>query len=124
LTVRDELTVERASERITRSMAVIGALGTLAAFGARGWTWGAGFLLGALLSGLNFRWLRKMVLTLGGEGSPGSVYVALRYLFLGGAAYVILRYSPISLTAVVIGLFVLIVAVFVEVIFEIVYARK
>jgi hypothetical protein len=133
----DELTYERASERIGRSMVVIAALGTVLVFAARGWTWAAGFLLGSLISGLNFRWLRRLVESLGGraavdahaQGAPGmshrrTLFLALRYLLLAGAAYVILRYSPISLTAVITGLFVLIAAVFVEVVFEIVYARK
>ena len=131
----DELTYERASERIGRFMVAIAALGTVVVFAVRGWTWAVGFLLGSLISGLNFRWLRRLVESLGGntkdrhaQGAPGlshrSVFLALRYLLLGGAAYVILRYSPISLTAVIIGLFVLIGAVFVEVVFEIVYARK
>jgi len=135
----DELTYERASERIGRFMVAIAALGTVVVFAVRGWTWAVGFLLGSLISGLNFRWLRRLVESLGtytaerhAQGAPGlshrlshrSVFLALRYLLLGGAAYVILRYSPISLTAVIIGLFVLIGAVFVEVAFEIVYARK
>jgi len=134
----DELTYERASERIGRFMVAIAALGTVVAFAVRGWTWAVGFLLGSLISGLNFRWLRKLVESLGAraaeakdrhaQGAPGlshrSVFLALRYLLLGGTAYAILRYSPISLTAVIIGLFVLIGAVFVEVAFEIVYARK
>jgi len=91
----------------------------------------AGFLLGSLISGLNFQWLRRLVESLGGRNisdrprvSHRGVFLALRYLLLGGTAYAILRYSPISLTAVIIGLFVLIGAVFVEVAFEIVYARK
>jgi ATP synthase I chain len=106
-------------------MAVIGALGTVVAFAAGGWKWGAGFLLGALVSGVNYRWLRKLVESLGaGKPSRGSAFLAFRYLLLGGGAYVILRYSPLSVAAVFTGLFVLIAAMFVELIFEIVYARK
>lgn len=130
MAANEELTYERASERIGRFMIVIAVLGTGAAFAARGWTWGAGFLMGSLISGLNFRWLRRLVESLGG-GADGprprthrSLFLALRYLLVAGAAYVILRYSPINLTAVITGLFVLIAAVFVEVIFEIAYAGK
>jgi hypothetical protein len=43
---------------------------------------------------------------------------------LGGGAYVIVKLSSIRVTAVLAGLFVLTAALFVEVIFEIVYARK
>jgi len=122
----DELTFERAAVRIGRTMMVIGGLGTLAALVVRGWQWGGGFLLGAAISGLNFHWLRRLVAGLGGEGEPRnrSVVLGFRYLILGGGAYVIVRLSRISLAAVLAGVFVLTAAVFVEVIFEILYARK
>lgn len=125
MTAPDELDFERASGRIGRNMVVIAALGTAVLFALLGWQWGGGFLVGSLISGLNFRWLRRLVESLGGGQRPrGGRFLAFRYLLLGGIAYAILRYSPISLTAVITGLFVLIAAVFVEVIFEIVYARK
>jgi hypothetical protein len=50
--------------------------------------------------------------------------IALRYLLLAVAAYGIVRFSRISPVAVIAGVFVLTAAVFVEAIFEIVYARK
>jgi hypothetical protein len=132
MTATDELTYERASQRIGRFMVAITVFGTAVVFAARGWTWAAGFLLGSLISGLNFRWLRRLVESItptAGEQAPArpsyrGLLLAVRYFLLASAAYAILRFSPISLTAVVIGLFVLIGAVFVEVIFEIAYARK
>ena len=122
----DELTFERAAARIGRIIVVIAVLGTCGALGLGGWKVGAGFLLGALISGLNYHWLHKLVVALGGGGKPRyrSVILGFRYLILGGGAYVILKLSSISLTAVLVGLFVLTAAVFVEVIFEFVYARK
>src|ERR1035437_8473378 len=119
-----ELTYDRAAGRIGRFMIAIAGLGTVAALIAGGWKWSAGFLVGSLISCLNFRWLKRLVESLGGQRSRGAVWLAFRYLLFGGGAYVILRYSPISLPAVLAGLFVLTAAVFVEVIFEIVYARK
>ncbi|MBZ5726280.1 MAG: ATP synthase subunit I [Acidobacteriia bacterium] len=126
MTTTDELTVARAARRIERFMAGIAAFGAVAAFVFRGWQWAAGFLFGALLSGLNFHWLKRLVESLGGEGrrARGSVFLAFRYLLLGGAAYVILKRSSVSLPAVLAGLFVATAAVFIEVIFEIAYARK
>jgi hypothetical protein len=122
----DELSFERAAWRIGRIMMVIGSLGTCVALAARGWQWGAGFLLGAAISGLNFHWLYKLVAGLGTGDPPRhrGVVLGFRYLILGAGAYVILRLSKISLMAVLAGVFVLTAAVFVEVIFEIVYARK
>jgi hypothetical protein len=122
----DELTFERAAWRIGRILMVIGGLGTCVALIARGWKWGAGFLLGSAISGLNYHWLCKLVAGLGTGDLPRhrGVVLGFRYLILGISAYVILRLSGISLTAVMAGVFVLTAAVFVEVVFEIVYARK
>ena len=122
----DPLSFERAAARIGRILSVVAALGTCGALALGGWKTGAGFLLGAAISGLNYHWLHKLVESLGAGARPRyrSVILGFRYLILGGGAYVILRVSPIGLTAVLAGLFVLTAAVFVEVIFEFVYARK
>lgn len=121
----DPLSFERASARIGRILMVVAVLGTCSALALGGWKTGAGFLLGAAISGLNYYWLHKLVASLGGGGRPRyrSVILGFRYLILGGGAYVIVRLSSISLRAVLAGLFVLTAALFVEVIFEIVYAR-
>lgn len=124
MTAPDDLRYDRTARRIGRAMVVIATIGTVTALVLGGWKWGAGFLVGSLLSFQNYRWLKTLVEGLGGKAPRGSVFLAFRYLLLGGGAYVILRYSPISAMAVLTGLFVLIAAVFVEVIFEIVHARK
>lgn len=125
-TAPDPLSFESAAARIGRILTVVAVLGTCVALAVGGWKTGAGFLLGAAISALNYRWLHKLVESLGSGEHPRyrSVVLGFRYLILGGGAYVILRLSPISLTAVLVGLFVLTAAVFVEVIFELVYARK
>ncbi|HLK67541.1 MAG TPA: ATP synthase subunit I [Bryobacteraceae bacterium] len=121
----DELSYDRAARRIGRSMWAIALAGTVATFLIGGWKWGGGFLLGAGFSWLNYRFLCRLVESLGGTTPPhGGAFLTFRYLLLGGGGYVILRYSPINMKAVLTGLFVLIAAVFVEVIFEIAYARK
>ncbi len=122
----DELDYDRAAWRIGRNMAMIAATGTAAAFAWRGWSWGAGFFLGSLVSWLNYRALRGLVEALGGVKHPRGrgVWIALRYMLLGAGAYAIVRFSSISPLAVIAGVFVLTLAVFAEAIFEIVYARK
>jgi hypothetical protein len=84
---------------------------------------GAGFALGGAISWLNFRWLKYVVDGLSGKRvRPRLVVLAgFRYLLLGGAAYVILSYSSISLGATLAGLFVSVTAVIVEIFFEVVY---
>jgi len=125
-TAPDPLSFESAAARIGRILIAVSAAGTAGALALGGWKTGAGFLLGASLSGLNYYWLHKLVEGLGSGAKPRyrSVVLGFRYLILGGAAYAIVKLSPISLTAVLAGLLVLTAALFVEVIFEIVYARK
>jgi hypothetical protein len=100
MTVPDELTYERASERIVRFMAAIAGLGSMAVSTLWGWKTGAGFLLGALISGLNFVLLRGLVNRLGGSSPRRRFAMAYRYVLLAGGASVILRLSPISLPEV------------------------
>ena len=102
----------------------IGTLATGVVWLAAGWKWGLGFLLGALGAWFNYRWLKGIVGALGGGRRPGSVWLGARYLLLGAGCYVIVRFSPISAPAVITGMFVLIAAILVEVLFELRYARK
>jgi ATP synthase I chain len=121
----DERLFERAPERIARAMAAFAAGGALGAAVWRGWAWGGGFAVGAAASWLNFGWLKQIVDALGSARPPRRVVAmaVLRYVLLGGGAYVILRYTPISLPAALAGLFVPVAAVIVEILFELVYAR-
>jgi hypothetical protein len=122
-----EAEADRALVRISKAMFAIGAGGTILAFGWRGWTWGTGFAMGAILSWLSFRALKRMVDALGGKRPARSgvaVLAGLRYLLLGGGAYAILKYSQISVIAVLVGLFVSAAAVIVEIFIQLVYARN
>jgi hypothetical protein len=120
----DELDFARASRRIARFLAWVAVAGTLLAGALGGWHWAGGFALGAAAAWFNFRWLKRMVGALGGGPAPSSVRLAMRYLLLGGCAYVIVRFSALPGLAVIAGLFVLIAAIFIEIGFELVYARK
>jgi hypothetical protein len=122
---------DRAAVRIGRNMLWIAAAGAVACWAIAGWRWAAGFLLGSAISLFNYRAMKKLVESLGGQtpggrgiSVGGGLRFAFRFLLLGGAAYVILRYSSISIVAVLAGLFVLIAAVFLEAAFEIFYAGK
>ena len=123
ITNADDDFYERVTSRIFKVTLAIAAAGTLAALVWRGWSVGAGFALGSALSWINFRWLKHAVDGLAGKRArPRLVVLAgFRYLLLGGAAYVILRYSSISLRATLVGLFVSVTAVIVEIFFEVVY---
>jgi hypothetical protein len=123
---RDQLWMDRAVARIWKLIWAIGAAGAVALVAWRGWWWGAGWVIGTAVSALNFRWLKQLVLAIGGEDPKPrkAVFLGMRYVLLGGGAYVILRFSAISLPAALSGLFVSVAAVIVEIILELAYARN
>jgi hypothetical protein len=125
-TTSDEHFPERGIERIWKAMWVVAAGGALGLFAWHGWTWSVGWLLGSAVSALNFRWLKQLTEALGEEAAKPhkAVFLGMRYLLLGGGAYVILKYSPISLPAALAGLFVSVAAVVIEILFELAYARN
>ncbi len=121
-----ELDVSRALSRMRTLIGALGLGGTAAAFAWRGWQAGGGFALGAVISWLNFRWLHQIVDALAGKGIRKrlALIAGLRYLLLGGAAYVILSVSKISRPAALSGLFVTAAAVILEILFELRHARN
>ena len=122
----DELWMARAVERIWKLIWAIGAGGAILLLLWRGGWWGLGWVLGTAVSALNFRWLKQLVEGLGGEAAKPrkAVFLGMRYILLGGAAYVILSFSAISLPAALSGLFVSVAAVIIEIILELAYARN
>lgn len=125
----DQLFYGRALARIQYLMVFLCSAGLLVAAVYGGWRWAAGYLLGALASYANFRWLKQMVSALSDAAaskSPGTrfaVIFGLRYLLLGIGAYAILRFSTLSLAAAFVGLFVSVTAVILEILHELIYAR-
>jgi hypothetical protein len=122
----DEQHLERAVARIRKLTIALSVAGVIGMLLWRGWPWGLGFALGGGLSALNFHWLKRAASTIGtAQAKPRmAVVLGLRYLILGGIAYVILKYSAISLSAMFWGLFVAVAAVVLEILFELVYARN
>ncbi|PWU00789.1 MAG: hypothetical protein C5B51_24415 [Terriglobia bacterium] len=129
MTAPENMGFSQTVERLGKLIAGLAAAGALAAFLFRGWKWGAGFAAGAAISCFNFHWLKRLTEALGGAGGKplrrsSALFLATRYLLLGGAAYVILRYTSISFPAVLAGLFVSVAAVIVEILFELTYGRN
>lgn len=127
MTIPDDARYDLAVARIVRVIGILAGAGTLIILLWRGWQWAAGFALGAAISWVNFRWLKRITDAIGGAGQArpqSAVILGLRYLLLGGGAYVILRYSSISLPAALLGLFVSVAAVIFEILIELVYARN
>jgi len=120
---------ENALRRITRGMAALAAAGCLLCLVLRGWRWAAAYLLGAAAAGLNFRWLKRVVDALGGTarrrpGAKFAILMGLRYMLLAAGAYAIVNFTSLSLPAALIGLFVPVAAVILEIVFELIYASS
>jgi hypothetical protein len=115
-----------AGGRLNKLIFAAAAGGTITAGCWRGWPAAGGFALGAAVSWINYRWLERTVRRLGQKRSSAamSVLAGLRYAILGLGAYVILRFSRISLPAALAGLFVSVAAVLTEAIIQLWYARN
>jgi|SRR5713226_1946594 len=122
----EERRLARALDRMSKVMFAMAAGGTIALLVWRGWQWSAGWLLGCVVSTLNYRWLRRVTFSLNsGEAKQHkAVLLGLRYVLLGAGAYVILKYTAISLPAALAGLFIPAAAVIVEILIQLVYARN
>ncbi|MDQ6676991.1 MAG: ATP synthase subunit I [Acidobacteriota bacterium] len=118
---------ERLFKRLAKFMLLLGVAGIIGAGVARGWPAGVGFAIGAAASWWNFRSLRDVVKSLGTAGSSGTpgafAWILFRFIILAMGAFVILRFTKISLYAALAGLFVPVGAVILEAIFELTYAR-
>jgi hypothetical protein len=116
---------EYALERIHRVTFAIAAAGVLGALAWGGWTWGAGFAIGSGISWLNYSFLKQLAYSVGKPKTRKRivVFAGLRYFIFGGGAYVILRLTRISTPALLLGLFVSVAAVIVEIIVQLAYAR-
>ena len=114
--------------RIYRAMTVLGTVGTLLCSLLGGLDWGAGFLIGAALSALNFHWMKTAVDVIAqamstGSASRGAAGAMARFLFryalIGLAGYAIFKNSAISLRAFFLGLFLFLAAILAESVYEI-----
>jgi hypothetical protein len=103
----------RAVERIPRFMIGLGLVLTAPAWWEFGRSSALGFLGGAVIAFLNFRWLKSGVngladrVTNAGKRQSGAGIVArflLRYVLMGAAAYGILTSFPASLRGLFVGL--------------------
>lgn len=117
-----------ALQRIRKFMLVLGPVLCAAAWAEFGLRAAAGFLLGSVISYLNFQWLKSGVsgladrVTNTGKPLSGKGIVArflLRYMLLGVAAYAILTSFPASLRGLFAGLFLPVGAIVCEAGYEV-----
>lgn len=134
----EEQFVAAALRRIYRWMGGCAVAGTLGVLVWKGPWYGGGFAVGAVLSILNFHWMKGAVDRLAayfqptaalataqptvaarrpGRAAP-AVKFMLRYALIVAVGYVIFRTSILSLTAFLAGLFVFVAGVLAEMIYE------
>ena len=114
---------DRALRRVRLFALLVGATGSVTLLVTQGLRPAAGFLMGAALSILNFRGLAMLVNVLGGSPKPGplaALFIALRYLLIGCAIYVIVRFLGVTPAAVVWGLLAAFAAVILEILYELI----
>jgi hypothetical protein len=119
----DESFYEGALWRIRLLTGVVAVAGSIAMWVRDGLRPAAGFLLGAALSFLNFQAVSSLAHALGGSSRPGvlaAVLIALRYVLIGGALYVIISLLGYTPAAVLWGLLAAFGAVVLEVLYELV----
>jgi hypothetical protein len=121
-----------AEHRIEWMTIVFGLAGAMFAVVHWGWRPGAGVALGAALAWLNFRWLKQGVTALVRISTaqldserarvPLSIYAKFfgRFALLLVAVYVILSRSLLPVAAVLGGLFAVVAAVMIELMWELV----
>jgi hypothetical protein len=115
---------EQALRRVRFLALVVALTGTAAILIAYGLRTAVGFMLGAALSILNFRGLSMLVNVIGGAAKPGAlaaVLIALRYLLIGCAIYVIVRFLGVTPAAVVWGLLAAFAALILEILYELIF---
>lgn len=114
-------------------MLILGPVLSAAAWTIFGWRAASGFLLGTVISYLNFEWLKTGVsgladrVTNTGKRQSGKGIVArflLRYALLGIAAYAILTSFPASLSGLFAGLFLPVGAIACEAVYELCKALR
>ena len=115
--------------RITRWIVAVGLIGTpIAGLVAGPWS-ALGFGAGAFGSWWNYLYLRKAVASLAfaaaAQTNSGSARMVaglfLRFLVLGVGSIVILKYSKTSLVALLVGLFASVIAIGLEIVYELLW---
>lgn len=115
---------DRALRRIRILTPIVGIAGSLVVLVLQNARSAAGFLLGAALSTVNFYGIAKLASALGGASKPGplaAILIALRYLLISCAIYVMIKLLGFGPVAVLWGLLAAFGAVVLEILYEFIF---
>jgi ABC-type multidrug transport system permease subunit len=120
--------MEQTLVRIRRLTLILGAAGTAAVLVASGPREAAGFLAGAAFSLISLRsWIRLTGAAGGTSSAPSArtygLFLALRYVLLAVALYVIVKVLGITPVATIVGLLVSFAAVILGLLYESVISK-
>jgi hypothetical protein len=126
-TIHDSITYERIIPRVLRNMLVVSVLLLGPAFWLYGWAGSIGFALGAAVSYVNFRSLRRGIEGLADrvvnrhsreKGGRIILRFLVRYVLVGAVGYVIFRGSSLAFRGFLWGLCVPVAALMAEAVWE------
>ena len=108
--------------RIRNLTILLGLLGSAIAWAASGWPSAAGFLAGAAFSLASLHsWIRfaEMIDPDAPQrpGKAAGLFLALRYVLIAGALYVIVKYLRFTAAAMILGLLVSFAAVVIDLLY-------
>lgn len=106
--------------RLGRWILFVGAVAAPGVALRWGWPGGFAFAFGATAAYFNMRWLAGALLK---PTAPATGLLVIRFALIGGAAYVILELFGISPLFVIAGLLTASIAVILEILFQLFYAR-
>lgn len=117
------------ARRVNTFMFTLAATGLVIAWFLQGLPAVLGFLAGVAISFGNAWWMRRISMSIGNPGQsrgsgPASILAVFRYFLMLGILYVILNVSETGFLAALAGCFVHIVAVVLEVVYEITYGTS
>lgn len=119
-------------ERVPRSTILIGVIGTPLFAMKLGWLSALGFAVGVLGSWWNYKGLVKSVIGLTSAAAAGQAPNTLamvgglffRMAVLAAGAIAILKLSKVSLIALAVGLFASLIAICLEIIFDVLWVKS
>ena len=126
----EQVRVEAAVSRLPKWLIGLGILGTLGALRYYGVRTAVAFLLGSAAAWINLKLIEQAVNRIGRLASSGdasrakpqrrAVWMLVQFIGVAISAFVILKYSGISIIAVFCGFLVCPAAVIVEIVYELV----